>query len=125
MSVKNREWPAAQVAGTQPIRTWRWGRAVVLLAMMAGAFGIAYVATRLTNRPPLPPPDMVWIPGGEFVMGANGETKQRNELPAHTVRVDGFFMDETEVTNVQFRAFVEASGYVTTAEKPVDWDEHQ
>jgi formylglycine-generating enzyme required for sulfatase activity len=39
------------------------------------------------------------------------------ERPAHRVRVDGFWMDETDVTNAQFRAFVEATGYVTTAER--------
>jgi len=66
---------------------------------------------------------MVWIPGGEFLMGSTGETRQKNETPAHQVRVDDFFMDETEVTNAQFRAFVDATGYITTAEKPVDWEE--
>jgi formylglycine-generating enzyme required for sulfatase activity len=39
------------------------------------------------------------------------------------VRVDGFFMDATEVTNRQFAAFVEATGYETVAERPVDWEE--
>ena len=43
--------------------------------------------------------------------------------PIHRVRVDGFWMDETDVTNDQFAAFVAATGYVTTAEKPVDWTE--
>jgi formylglycine-generating enzyme required for sulfatase activity len=39
------------------------------------------------------------------------------------VRVDGFWMDETDVTNAQFRQFVEATGYVTTGEKPLDVEE--
>lgn len=56
-------------------------------------------------------------------MGANGDTRQRNELPQHKVHVDPFFMDETEVTNAQFQAFVDATGYLTTAERPVDWEE--
>ncbi len=56
-------------------------------------------------------------------MGANGETKQRNELPTHRVRVDGFFMDEAEVTNAQFRKFVDATGYVTTAGETGQLDE--
>jgi sulfatase modifying factor 1 len=66
---------------------------------------------------------MVWIPGGEFTMGSDGGRAQPNEHAAHQVRVDGFWMDTTDVTNGQFRRFVEATGYLTTAEKPVDWDE--
>lgn len=63
------------------------------------------------------------INGGEFVMGTDEENAMPNERPAHRVRVDSFWMDETAVTNAQFRKFVEATGYVTTAEKPVDWEE--
>ena len=66
---------------------------------------------------------MVWIPGGEFTMGTDSELGWPDEKPAHRVRVDGFWMDETEVTNAQFHAFVEATGYVTTAEKPPDVEE--
>src|SRR5207247_6003867 len=46
-----------------------------------------------------------------------------SERPAHRVKLDGFWMDQTDVTNAQFRKFVDATGYVTTAEKPVDWEE--
>ena len=63
---------------------------------------------------------MVWVPGGEFTMGTDSDLGWSDETPAHRVKVDGFFLDATEVTNAQFRAFVEASGYVTTAEKPPD-----
>ncbi len=62
-------------------------------------------------------PGMVWIPGGEFRMGTDSDLGWPDEKPAHRVRVDGFWIDETEVTNDQFRRFVEATGYVTTAEK--------
>ena len=61
------------------------------------------------------PEGMLWIPGGEFAMGST--EGQPNETPVHTVRVKGFWMDETEVTNAQFREFVEATGYVTQGEK--------
>jgi formylglycine-generating enzyme required for sulfatase activity len=61
---------------------------------------------------------MVWVPGGEFVMGTDSELGWPDERPAHRVRVDGFWMDEHEVTNAEFRAFVESTGYVTTAERP-------
>jgi sulfatase modifying factor 1 len=67
------------------------------------------------------PPGMAWVPGGEFTMGTDDPEAAPAEHPAHRVRVDGFWMDATEVTNAQFRRFVEATGYVTTAERPVDW----
>ncbi len=66
---------------------------------------------------------MVWIAGGEFVMGTDDPMSMANERPAHRVRVDGFFIDQTDVTNAQFLAFVAATGYVTVAERPVDWEE--
>src|ERR1700761_8785200 len=58
--------------------------------------------------------EMVWIPGGEFSMGATGPMP--DALPVHRVRVNGFYMDTTEVTNEEFAAFVKATGYVTVAE---------
>jgi formylglycine-generating enzyme required for sulfatase activity len=63
---------------------------------------------------------MVWIPGGEFTMGNEGDLSAPNERPAHRVYVDGFFMDVSTVTNAQFREFVSATGYVTLAEKAPD-----
>jgi formylglycine-generating enzyme required for sulfatase activity len=66
---------------------------------------------------------MLWINEGEFLMGASDGEGSDNEYPRHKVKLTGFWMDETEVTNAQFRAFVEATGYVTTAEKAIDWEE--
>lgn len=70
------------------------------------------------------PKGMVWIPGGEFSMGSDvsdegmcsikGITKDAS--PIHQVYVDGFWMDETEVTNDQYEEFVKETGYVTVAE---------
>ena len=62
--------------------------------------------------------EMVWIPGGKFTMGANDG--QTDEKPLHDVRVDGFWMDKTEVTNEQFAKFVEETHYVTVAERQPD-----
>ena len=79
-----------------------------------------------TAPAPGPAPDgMVWIPGGEFSMGANdppdmhevGMQATEDARPIHRVHVDGFFMDRTVVTNAQFAAFVKATGYVTLAER--------
>ena len=66
---------------------------------------------------------MVWVPGGEFTMGSELPGAKRNEQPAHKVIVDGFWLDEHDVTNAEFRKFVETTGYKTTAERPVDWEE--
>ena len=71
------------------------------------------------------PAGMVWIPGGEFSMGAidprhlehGGHEAMADTRPIHRVSVDPFWMDATEVTNEQFAAFVKATGYVTVAEK--------
>ena len=66
---------------------------------------------------------MVWIPPGTFTMGSNAPLARPDEAPMHKVKLEGFWMDKTEVTNAQFTAFVEATGYVTTAEKAPNWDE--
>jgi formylglycine-generating enzyme required for sulfatase activity len=58
---------------------------------------------------------MVWIPGAEFTMGSDDHYPE--EAPAHRVHVDGFWMDETAVTNAEFARFVEETGYVTLAER--------
>jgi formylglycine-generating enzyme required for sulfatase activity len=71
------------------------------------------------------PADMVWIPGGEFSMGCldprssphGGPDPMPDARPVHRVRVNGFWMDATEVTNKQFAAFVAATGHVTVAER--------
>jgi len=78
--------------------------------------------TTSTNRQEIP--DMVWIPSGIYDMGASDVDRMAlpHEKPKHTVKVDGFYMDETEVTNEQFSRFIEATNYITTAERPVDWE---
>jgi formylglycine-generating enzyme required for sulfatase activity len=69
------------------------------------------------------PDGMVWIPGGDFTMGSTEENPATSALPIRKVKVDGFWMDETEVTNAQYRKFVSATGYKTVAERPLDWEE--
>ncbi len=94
---------------------------LILAASMIGAVALAWSGRGGDAAPDLS--NMVWVPGGEFTMGWDGPGGRYDERPAHRVRVDGFWMDATEVTNAQFRAFVEATGYVTTAERPPDWEE--
>lgn len=110
-------------------------RAVALIAILAGAFLVSYAFTKWRSsgdvsaatgaQPPIgdAPAGMVWIPGGQFTMGTDDPRSMPNEQPSHRVRVDGFWLDEHDVTNAEFRRFVDATGYLTTAERPVDWEE--
>jgi len=61
---------------------------------------------------------MVWIPGGRFIMGEDAYYPE--EFPQREVVVPGFWIDRTEVTNAEFAKFVEATGYRTVAERPVE-----
>jgi formylglycine-generating enzyme len=95
-------------------------RILILAGVALGAFALAYLAATANWQrlfAPTPPTGMRMIAGGEFTMGSDDPDVPRVEHPAHRVRVDGFWMDETDVTNAQFRTFIEATGYVTTAEK--------
>jgi formylglycine-generating enzyme len=69
------------------------------------------------------PRDVVWIPGGTFLMVTDDVASFPNERPAHRVHVEGFSIDVYDVTNAEFAKFVEATGYVTTAERPVNWED--
>ncbi len=76
--------------------------------------------TALVQTCPLPPatgpkPGMVYVPAGKFQMG---DTLYPEEGPVREVSVGAFWIDRTEVTNAEFSAFVDATGYVTTAERP-------
>jgi formylglycine-generating enzyme len=94
-----------------------WLGGLLACALVVSYLAFAYGPRLFKSAPPAGPPGMVWVPGGEFMMGSDALDASSHEHPAHRVRVDGFWMDETDVTNAQFRAFVEATGYVTTAEK--------
>jgi formylglycine-generating enzyme len=67
--------------------------------------------------------EMVWIPGGSFIMGTNEANAYPAEKPAVNVKVSGFWMDIHEVTNEEFAKFVKATGYITVAERKPDWEE--
>ncbi len=78
------------------------------------------------DEPADTPAGMVWVAGGTFVMGTqdvprpgkpNPDRIKLDETPAHEVELDGFWIDETEVTNKQFAEFVEMTSFVTFAEK--------
>jgi sulfatase modifying factor 1 len=103
---------------------------VIILALGLGAFAIVFGLTKLQQKAASPtdtspvtthhsPAGMVWIPGGTFWRG-NDNPKMPDAQPIHQVAVDGFWMDQTAVTNEQFARFVEATGYVTIAERTPD-----
>lgn len=76
------------------------------------------------TAPGATPPGMVWIPGGEFSMGSSDpragglcHEPMNDARPVHRVRLSGYFIDATEVTNASFAEFVAATDYVTVAER--------
>lgn len=71
------------------------------------------------------PEGMVWVEGKTFLQGAKEGDKYAmpREKPAHKVTVDGFYIDATEVTNKQFSEFVNATNYITVAERKIDWED--
>jgi formylglycine-generating enzyme len=87
----------------------------------------AFKSTLANNgsAPNVAPTGMVWIPGGEFSMGSTMESESmcglpgvtRDALPVHRVYVDAFWMDATELTNEEFEKFVNATHYITIAER--------
>jgi formylglycine-generating enzyme required for sulfatase activity len=79
------------------------------------AIDIVHTATSDTTAHRPPGDNMAWIPGGTFLMGSNDHYPE--EAPAHRGSVNAFWMDRHAVTNAEFRRFVDATGYVTLAEK--------
>ena len=65
-------------------------------------------------KPPNPTKNMLWVPGGTFLMGSADHYPE--ERPVHTARVDPLWMDQHPVTVREFRRFVRDTGHVTVAE---------
>ncbi|SFN40454.1 Formylglycine-generating enzyme, required for sulfatase activity, contains SUMF1/FGE domain [Chitinophaga sp. YR627] len=109
---------------SNPIAIWTLGLSVLLCACQnnqpsgtpAGDSTASLTESDTLNR-------MVLIPGGTFTMGADDAEAHPDEKPRHDVHVDSFWMDEHEVTNAEFAAFVKATGYLTTAERPISKEE--
>jgi sulfatase modifying factor 1 len=101
--------------------------AVCCAAKLPGRFGITNVLPKLIDEPGKAPlgkrrAGMVWINAGTYRMGGDNAQASADEFPKHKVSVKGFYIDVTEVTNAQFKQFVKATGYVTTAEQKPDWN---
>ena len=97
-----------------PVSARRW---IVALGLVGA---IAPVATLVWLQEPAraPTEGMAWIPGATYAMGDGSHHPE--EGPVHRVTVRGFWIDRTEVTNREFARFVDATGYVTEAERPID-----
>ncbi len=112
--------------------------AYVLMAVSGGLVSPA-AASRASQaaRTRVHPQGMVWISAGTFWMGGPALGPQQcspamgraaaltmnnfeDAQPVHQVSLDGFWMDATDVTNAQFARFVQATGYVTVAERRPD-----
>ena len=114
----------AKLSPVTPPQSWalRWLPAL-LLGSAVGLIVVLVLMLNTSTQDALDadgsPAEMVWIPGGTFVMGSN-TSAEPDEKPAHEVTVNGFHMNKTEVTNGQFAAFVVATGYKTIAEQKPD-----
>ena len=80
---------------------------------------------QIKNKTVNPDPliQMILIPGGTFTMGGRSDQAYPDEFPQHKVSIDPFYMDLHEVSNTEFDQFITATGYVTVAEKDIDWEE--
>ncbi|NMN36260.1 formylglycine-generating enzyme family protein [Pedobacter sp. SG918] len=101
--------------------------AVCCAAKLPNRFGTSNALPKLVNDLSKAPSvkhheGMVWISPGTYRMGGDNAQASADEFPKHKVSVKGFYIDVTEVTNAQFKQFVKATGYVTTAEQKPDWN---
>ena len=103
------------------------GWAIAVIAMAGGWASAATPIADCKSYSGIPADEgdksgLVFIPGGSFTMGSDQERPE--ERYSHVVRVDGFWIDQHEVTNAEFEHFVKATGYVTLAERGVDPKTH-
>ena len=101
-------------------------RLALLVALLMFIFGVGVFRRSVFRRgtgpiaqiaaPPPVPSGAVRLPGGRFQMGSD-YADQLDQRPARAVELHPFWIDPHPVTNRQFTAFVEATGYVTTAER--------
>lgn len=97
----------------------------ITLFVLACCLGLSTCSSNNTHRDAALPAveGMALIPGGEFTMGGRSDQAYEDEFPRHEVSVSAFYMDLTEVTNRQFQEFAQSTGYVTVAERDIDWEE--
>lgn len=118
-----------------PVKDWRVSNAISCtkemlpsdsaLYMNGGAKEFQTTVFNEVKPAKVIPNGMVFIPGGAFSMGApnpigikdGGKAAMEDCRPIHRVKLDPFYMDEHEVTNAEFAAFVKSTKYITIAEQ--------
>ncbi len=110
---------------------WQYKALAAALVVALGGTALALAAWQHARGPAAltlgdgvnGPDNMVWIAGGEFMMGSEHPRALPSERPAHEVKLHGYWIDRYDVTNAQFARFVAATGYVTTAERKPRWED--
>jgi sulfatase modifying factor 1 len=97
--------------------------AVCGVSNIPARFGVIKTASAMPSAKTKNHQNMVRIDGGSFMMGGDNQQASADEFPKHKVTVNGYWIDQTEVTNAQFAKFVKATGYITTAERKPDWEQ--
>ena len=117
------------ISKTESHRHSLWSRLQSPLLSLLLLFGCLQFPTPTRAAENVDANDMTWMAGGEFDMGATsplgqddnvvGMQSTQDPTPIHRVRLDGYWIDKTEVTNAEFAKFVASAKYVTLAEKPL------
>lgn len=89
---------------------------------MPARFAIVHDSLKITSHDKAFTKKMIFIKGGTYLMGADVSSADPDEFPKHKVTVSSFYIDATEVTNAEFKMFVDETGYITTAEQKPNWD---
>ena len=120
-----------QPESEQKLKWWLWARLALIGVVVL--FLSWFFIVRTTNVTKVSEKDdikmvsekdgmtMLYVPAGEFLMGSKQDDAYDDEKPQHTVYLDAFWIDQTEVTNTMFTHFVEDTGYQTDAEKEEGW----
>ena len=78
---------------------------LIIMKMLNNTLMIALAATASFSVY-AKPSSMVWIDANSYQMGGDSEHARADELPKHKVILDGYWIDQTEVTNQQFNQFI-------------------
>jgi len=115
--------PASNSRNNRQWWVWWLGGAIGAMCLALAIGQSANSGGRHLSAKPASTKAMRFIPAADFTMGSDDPDSMENERPSRRVSVKSFWIDEHDVTNAEFQEFVHATGYVTTAERPVDWEE--